>query len=111
MGGLSVVRSVEAISHGFFAVRREHLAAIGGLGAVSSTQMPRLVRLLTKNAVDKGLLILFTPYAIATFCSTGGETGRETSREPIERKIGSPIKLNANILDFENAAEFLKGSG
>lgn len=104
MGGLSVVRSVEAISPLFFAVRREHLVATGGLGAVSSTHMLHLVKLLTKNASEKGLRVLFTPYAIATF----GSPETEPLTEAPDRKLGQAVDLNPNILDFDKPAEFLK---
>lgn len=59
-------RCVDAISDEFFAIRPEHLAAVGGLAAVSSSRMPQLVRRLTHNALQRGLHLLVTPFAVAT---------------------------------------------
>lgn len=59
-------RCVDVISDEFFAIRAEHLAAVGGLAAVSSSRMPRLVRRLTLNASKRGLHVLVTPFAVAT---------------------------------------------
>ena len=59
-------RCVDAISDEFFAIRAEHLAAVGGLAAVSSSRMPRLVRRLALNASKRGLQVLVTPFAVAT---------------------------------------------
>ncbi len=61
-----VVRSVDLISDEFFAIRREHLAAVGGLSTVSSFRMPQLVRRLLLNASFRGLRVLVTPFAVAT---------------------------------------------
>ncbi|MBV8570114.1 MAG: hypothetical protein JO319_05850, partial [Acidobacteriaceae bacterium] len=50
-----------------FAVRREHLAAVGGLAACSASHMARLAGKLCNHAREHGLRILVTPYAVATF--------------------------------------------
>lgn len=61
------VRNVDAISEHFFAVRREHLSAVGGLASCSASQMPRLVGKLCHNAHEQGLRVRVTPYAVAMF--------------------------------------------
>jgi glycosyltransferase involved in cell wall biosynthesis len=104
MGQLNVVRSVESISDEFFAVRRNNLAAIGGLSSVSATRMPRLVCKLVKNAKIHGLHVLVTPYAVATFHSAA----QTRCLEPIVCDAQLDVRLNSNLLDFANLAEVLR---
>jgi len=106
MGQLSVVRSVEAIGDLFFAVRREHLSAVGGLGAVSGAHMPRLVHRLARNARKSKLLILVTPYAVATFA---GEV-HAPAMEPLESISRSGVSINPNLTAFQYMDEVFKGS-
>jgi len=106
MGQLSVVRSVEAIGDHFFAVRREHLSAVGGLGAVSGDHMPRLAHRLARNARKSGLLILVTPYAVATFA---GEA-QAPAIEPLESDRCSGVSINPNLMAFQNLDQVLKGN-
>ena len=68
---LSIVRSVEEISDEFFAVKRSQLVALGGLEAVSSAQMPGVVKRFVGLAHSADLRILVTPYAVATFDVAG----------------------------------------
>lgn len=105
LGQLSVVREVETISDEFFAVRREHLARIGGLGAVSATFMPRLVAELTRYAHEQGLRVLFTPYAVATF--EGVWSARSPDACSRDRR---GIQLNPNLASFANLREVLSGN-
>src|SRR5271166_3172905 len=106
MGQLSVVRSVEAIGDHFFAVRRDHLSAVGGLGAVSGAHMPRLVHRLARNARKGGLLILVTPYAVATFA---GEV-QAPPMEPLESNPCSGVSINPNLMAFQHLDEVFKGN-
>ena len=106
MGQLSVVRSVEAIGDYFFAVRREHLSAVGGLGAVSGAHMPRLVHRLIGNARKSGLLILVTPYAVATFA---GEV-QPSAIEPLENNRCAGVSINPNLMAFQHLEQVLKGN-
>src|SRR5271166_1735420 len=106
MGQLSVVRSVEAIGDYFFAVRREHLSAVGGLGAVSGAHMPRLVHRLIGNARKNGLLVLVTPYAVATFA---GEV-QAPAMEPLESNRSYGVSINPNLTAFQNLEQVLKGN-
>jgi len=106
MGQLSVIRSVEAIGDYFFAVRREHLSDVGGLGAVSGAHMPRLVHRLIGNARKNGLLILVTPYAVATFA---GEVPA-TAIEPLESNRPSGVSINPNLMAFQHLEHVLKGN-
>ena len=106
MGQMNVVRAVEAISDEFFAVRRELLASIGGLGSLSAGQMPRLASRLAKNARDRGLRILVTPFAIATFDGA-------SPRPPLEREeqnSASGVSLNSNFAAFENRDQMLRSN-
>lgn len=64
---LRVVRSVDAISDEFFAVKRAQLEALGGLAAVSSARMPELLRRLVDLSQSANSRVLVTPYAVATF--------------------------------------------
>jgi glycosyltransferase involved in cell wall biosynthesis len=102
---LSAVRAVEAISDEFFAVRREHLASVGGLGAISANYMPRLAQLLADNAHDRDLQVVVTPYAVATF---EGTSPRERSNI-IAAKREIAIRCNANLNAFTNLAEVCQG--
>ena len=106
MGQLSVVRSVEAIGDYFFAVRREHLSAAGGLGAVSGACMPRLVHRLIGNARKSGLLVLVTPYAVATFA----EGIQAPTIEPLESNRCPGVSINPNLTAFQHLDQVLKGN-
>ncbi|MGA8028530.1 MAG: glycosyltransferase, partial [Bryobacteraceae bacterium] len=105
MHQLNVVRSVEAISDHFFAVRREHLIAVGGLGSISSVQMPRLVHALMKHARGRGMNILVTPFALATF----EDPGRLSDPQPMHHDNSPDIQLNRNLLAFEDLREVSRG--
>ena len=61
-----VVRSVEAISDEFFAVRREYVEAIGGFTQLASS-MPQFVCFLVEHAHRHRLQVLVTPYSIGSF--------------------------------------------
>jgi len=96
MGMASVVRTIDACSELFFAVRRERLAEAGGMGAVSSFQMQALADLLCRKAHEKGLSILYTPYAVASFSSASvprTRTDRNGDRS-------APVRLNPHLLTF-----------
>lgn len=100
MGQVSVARSIDACSELFFAVRREHLAEIGGMGVVSSSQMQILADLLSKNAREKKLSVLYTPYAVASFSSVSvpqTKTDRNWDHS-------APVRLNPHLLMFEYQA-------
>lgn len=105
LGQMSVVREVETISDEFFAVRREHLAAVGGLGSVSASFMPRLVRQLSAQAHARGLRVLATPYAVATF-----EGVWPISPSAISNNDSRSIRLNPNFASFANLSEVLGGN-
>lgn len=98
IGQLGAVRQVEGITDEFFAVKRAHLCAVGGLHAVTGSHMSRLVRRLAKNAKDQGLKILVTPYAVATF-------DQAPQRLPIESVCSNGstgICINPNVMDFKD---------
>ena len=105
MGQLSVVREVETISDEFFALRREHLSEVGGLGCVSATFMPRLVEQLTSRAHGRGLRVLVTPYAVATF-----EGVRPSPPKQLIESEHSQIRLNPNLAQFAHQREVLSGN-
>lgn len=60
------VRAVTRVAPYFFAVRREKLLAIGGLGILSSRRMPELLERLLADANETGSQIWVTPNAVAT---------------------------------------------
>lgn len=91
-------RCVDVISDEFFAVRREHLAAVGGLAAVSSFRMRRLVRRLTLNASKRGLRVLVTPFAVATV-----ETQPARGQEGLGLSVGQVSGALASALSFNGA--------
>jgi len=98
IGQPRAVREVEGITDEFFAVKRAHLCAVGGLRAVTGSHMSRLVRKLAKNAKDQGLKILVTPYAVATF-------DQALQRLPIESVCSNGstgICMNPNVMDFKD---------
>ncbi len=105
-GQLHSVRAVEAISDEFFAVSREHLAAAGGLGSVSGSQMPRLAHRLANNAHSRGLRVRITPYAIATF----EHADPTPTLDPVAPGTHSAVTLNANLTAFENMRDVLTGT-
>ncbi len=100
------VRPVESISDEFFAVSRQHLAEVGGLGSVSSSQMRRLAHGLAKNADARGLRVRVTPYAIATF----EHASPSLPLDPVAAHCDSAATLNPNLLAFENIGEVLTGT-
>jgi hypothetical protein len=67
----------------FFAIRREHLIAVGGLSSVSAAQMPRLVRKLVMNAKLRGLRVIVTPFAIASFHHNFPDVSMDLSSDPL----------------------------
>lgn len=105
LGQLSVVREVETISDEFFAVRREHLVSVGGLGCVSASFMPRLVEQLTRHAHLNGLRVLATPYAVATF-----EGVKPVGRPAVREDEARAVRLNPNFASFANLGEVLSGN-
>lgn len=107
MGQISVVRTIDACPDTFFAVRPELLAEVGGLGAVSSSHMQRLADALAMNARRKGLSVLFTPYAIATFSE---EPKLQKVRQDFEHGQPSVFRLNPNLKSFEHFDDLLRGA-
>ncbi len=97
MGQISIVRSVEECSELFFAVRREHLAAVGGLGAISSSHMSHFLRLLSNHTRQSGLSTLYTPYAVASFLLNCVE---QVERRAAPRPLSS-FQFNPQLLTFD----------
>jgi len=115
LGLLSVVREVDTISDEFFAVRREHLETVGGLGSVSASFMPRLVQQLTESAHGRGLRVLVTPYAVATFEGVWPGAPSEIAPAMDHSDVNPDVKLNRvrlnpNLFAFENLADVLSGN-
>jgi O-antigen biosynthesis protein len=106
MGQLNVIRQVEGISHGFFAVRREHLAVVGGVAALSAAHVPRLVSRLLTNARKLGLKVIVTPYAVATVANDGQPL-------PIEGQsvdTSPAVSMNPNLSRFGRLDEVMRGN-
>jgi glycosyltransferase involved in cell wall biosynthesis len=97
MGQASVVREVQACSGLFFAVRRELLEDIGGVAAMTSFDMHRLGSLLARNVHEKGLAILYTPYAVASFSAVSIPQTRNSIRGGEHN-----VTLNPHVLTLEN---------
>lgn len=93
----NAVRSVEAVDHRFFAVRREHLASTGGIAALSAARMPRLVSKLVTHAHQNQLRVLVTPYAIATF----EEPAEPFPAATLPEVADSRVRVNRSLMDFE----------
>jgi hypothetical protein len=93
MGLVSVVRSVAGCSPLMFATRREHLMAVGGLGAISSFDMRRLSTALAQHARLNGLSVVYTPYAVASF--SGSTT--EDSQHRASFGDGNLARVNPNL--------------
>jgi len=95
---LDVIKVVETIPADFFAVRREHLAAVGG---VSSMQMPELVRKLVTHAHQRGLRVIVTPFAVASFHSVEPahppDNPEGESRVPIDKEQPRPWLLTRRL--------------
>jgi hypothetical protein len=107
MGQLSVVRSIDVCPGMFFAVRRDQLAKAGGLGMISSSShMQHLASILSKNAIDQGLSVLFTPYAVATFSE--GCKRPAMVEDPDQSRLAS-LRLNPQLLSFEQQEQMLQG--
>jgi glycosyltransferase involved in cell wall biosynthesis len=102
---LNAVRSVEMIADFFFAVRPEHLSAVGGLSAISAGQIPQLVHKLVTNAHRRGLRVMVTPFAVASFDSVCPNVPVDPPRLQNHPGVG----LNPNLAAFENLPGAIKG--
>jgi len=96
-GEATAVRQVEGIVEEFFAVKRDHLAEVGGLGSVCGGHMGRLVRRLVKNAHERALKVLVTPYAVATF----DRASRRPPMDPVRSSRQCGVSMNLNLLEFD----------
>ncbi len=105
LGQASLVRCVDACPETFFAVRREHLEAVGGLGIISSSEIRHLAITLTQYMKDHGLSIIFTPYAVASF-SGDQEPARERTAQSTAFETR---RVNPQVLSFMNSDQVLKG--
>ncbi len=105
LGQASLVRCVDACPETFFAVRREHLEAVGGLGVVSSSEIRHLATILTQYLQDKGLSLIFTPYAVASF-SPAEEPAKERTLQSTKQET---LRVNPALLSFVNSDQVLKG--
>jgi len=92
-----VVRSVDAISGEFFALKRAQLLSLGGLDAVRGATMPQLTARLASN-----FRLLATPYAVATF-----DVGRDPEPDiaPARQRHESPAELRQQIQGLQAALE------
>jgi hypothetical protein len=106
LGFLNLIRSVEMISEHFFAIRREHLAAVGGLSAVSAAQMRQLVHKLVAHAKQQGLRVIVTPFAIAGF----QQIRPEAPVDPVRAREHGGVALNPNLLAFADLAQAVRGA-
>lgn len=104
VAGLDSVRSVESIVHHAFAVRRELLVAAGGLGAIASNTMPRLVYKLVQQTHRRGLRVFVTPFALATFDNISPIDEPEPARSPAQ----GGILLNPCLEQFESLTATLR---
>jgi hypothetical protein len=102
---MNVTRSVETISDHFFAVRHEYLAAVGGLSAVSTGQMPQLVHKLVTNANREGLRVIVTPFSVASF----HQTRPNVPPDPVRLQNQGAVSLNPNLLAFEDLTQAVRG--
>jgi len=107
MGQINVVRSIDACSETFFAVRRKHLAECGGLGAVSASGIRFLARTLSLKARQEQLSVIFTPYAVATFSESCQPAA---AYEAYEANAEEPLRLNPQILSFQHTDQLLQGN-
>jgi len=103
---LSATRAVAMISDYFFAVRREHLAAIDALTSVTLDKMPELVHKLVLNSNQRGLRVLVTPFAIASF----DQTSAVGPVKPAGTRDSSGIALNPNLLAFTDFESAVRGN-
>jgi glycosyltransferase involved in cell wall biosynthesis len=107
MGLLNVVRSLDACPATFFAISRQQLADVGGLGVLGSPDTHFLVRSLAQNAHNKGLRIISTPYAIATFAESFEPPAVYNGEA---KQVSDILRLNPQILSFEDPIRFLQGN-
>jgi hypothetical protein len=103
---LNVTRSVEMVSDQCFATRREHLAAVGGLSAISAVQMPQLVHKLATKAHRQRLRVIVTPFAVASF----HQTRPNVPIDPVRPQDHNAVSLNPNLLMFEDLTQAMRGA-
>ncbi|HMJ63624.1 MAG TPA: hypothetical protein VK493_17765, partial [Bryobacteraceae bacterium] len=94
-----VVRSVDAISGEFFALKRAQLLLLGGLEAVRGATMPQLMGRLASNS-----RVLATPYAVATF-DMSRDPEAEPDAAPARQRHQSPAELRQQIQELKAALE------
>jgi glycosyltransferase involved in cell wall biosynthesis len=103
---LNTTRAVAMISDEFFAVRREHLAAVNVLTHVTLDNMPELVNKLVLNSKQRGLRVLVTPFAIASF----DQSPAVGPVKPASARDSSSIALNPNLLAFAHFGRAVTGT-
>jgi hypothetical protein len=88
-----VVRSVDAISGDFFAVKRAQIVSLGGLEAARRASVSELA---------SNSRVLVTPFAVATF-----DVGREPepSSAPARQRHESSAELRQQIQELQVALE------
>ncbi len=97
LGALPLTRSVEMISDHFFAVRREHLAAVGGISS-------QLVHKLVSHAKRQGLRVIVSPFAVGAF----HQSRPEVPLDPVQD--GGGVALNPNLLAFTDLTRAVRGA-
>lgn len=100
-----VMRSVEAVSEEFFAVRRSHVEGVGGFAKLNSSRMLPFVHALTEHAHRRGLLVLVTPYAIGTFDNLLQQPFPSEPLQPSHRAVAC---LNRNLAAFSEPYSLLQ---
>ncbi|MBV9938655.1 MAG: glycosyltransferase [Acidobacteriaceae bacterium] len=102
---VKIMRSVEAISEEFFAVRRSHVEAVGGFSELNSSRMLPFVRMLTEHAHRRGLLVLVTPYAIGAFDDPRQQLSPSEALHPSRCAIAC---FNQNLAAFSDPYSVLQ---
>lgn len=93
---VNFVRQVETVSDHFFAVQKTYLMKVGGFAVIGAEQMQAVVNRLVRFASDRGLRVLVTPDAIATFASTRYPQPPDV----VSDKSTKRVTTNANATDL-----------
>ncbi len=103
MGLFKVVRCVPWVFPAFFAAPTRLLKEVGGLSAISAVSLDDLCGRLARLCHQRGLKIIFTPYAVAV-------AQRFTSKANVALALDIPLalRLNPNLASMPNTVQVLR---
>ncbi len=100
MGLARVTRAAASVAPFFFAMRTSVLREIGGVAAIAEDRLDALCAAACRYSVERGLKLLFTPWAVATL-RLGASAGKPTVGPVVGATAPGP-GVNPNLAVFSN---------